>query len=315
MTAAPEIRATPPAGRKAAAAGRPGPTRKVGRRKMPRRAFWSAAGRRAGVGLAVAVGFGVPMWWYASGGLMRTWNATGDAVWRQIEAASASAGLVVKDILVEGRERTKLDAIRAALAIGHGKPLLTADLAGAQQRIETLPWVRAAAVTRYLPDTIFVRIEEHDPMALWQDKKTLFLIAADGSVIQKYSGTAFSHLPLVVGADAPKHAAALLKMLATAPDIARTMTAAVRVGGRRWTLHLEGPVEVMLPEKDPAAAWARLAQAQRRHAILSRKVTAIDLRFGDKVILRPAANAAPGKTAPNAVPAGAGGPKYVNQST
>jgi len=264
------------------------------------------------MGLAVAIGFGVPMWWYASGGLMRTWNAAGEAVWRQIEAGSTKAGLVVRDILVEGRERTKLNSIREALAIEHGKPLLTADLAGAQARIETLPWVRAAAVTRYLPDTIFVRIEEHDPMALWQKNKTLFLIAADGSVIQQYSGTAYSHLPLVVGEDAPEHTAALLKLLATAPDIARTMTAAVRVGGRRWTLHLEGPVEVMLPEKNPEAAWARLAEAQRRHAILSRRVTAIDLRFGDKVILRPAANAAPGKTAPGAIPARTGG---AGQST
>lgn len=303
MTPGPNIRANPPA--------KPGVTRKTPRRKRPRRAFWAAAGRRSGVALAIAAGFGVPMWWYASGGLMRTWMAAGDAAWRQIETSTANAGLVVKDILIEGRARTELKVIRAALAIEHGKPLVTADLGAAQERIEALPWVRAAAVSRYLPDTIFVRIDEHSPMALWQKDKTFYLLADDGSVIQKYTGTAFSHLPLVVGEDAPQHALALLRMLETTPALARTVTAAVRVGGRRWTLHLEGPVEVMLPARRPEAAWARLADAQRRHAILSRKVTAIDLRFGDKVILRPAAGATtgttPNKTAPAALPAKARG--------
>ena len=287
------------------------------RRKWPRRAFWTACARRTGIAISLAAGFGLPMWWFQSGGMERTWVAARESGWQQLEARSSGAGLVVGDILVEGRTRTELETIRTALGIRHGEPIVSADLVGAQARIEALPWVRSAVVTRYLPDTVFVRIEEHVPAALWQKAGTLHLIAADGAVIQRYSGTSYSHLPVVVGADAPAHTRALLEMLAIEPELARRLTAAVRIGGRRWTLHFEGPVQVMLPATDPASAWRRLADAHRRHGILGRALAAIDLRIGDRVILRPGGVVEEKKTAPasGAAPGTTDGNKVREQDT
>ena len=62
--------------------------------------------------------------------------------------------------------------------------------------------------------------------------------------------------------------------------------AAVRVGGRRWNLRLEGDIDVRLPELDTAAAWARLAEYEKTHRVLERDVQVLDLRQPDRLIVR-----------------------------
>ncbi|MCH7555160.1 MAG: cell division protein FtsQ, partial [Proteobacteria bacterium] len=58
--------------------------------------------------------------------------------------------------------------------------------------------------------------------------------------------------------------------------------------GRRWNLRLDNGVDVELPEAGINAAWRRLADIERRHRLLSRDITAIDLRLPDRLVVRPA---------------------------
>ena len=53
---------------------------------------------------------------------------------------------------------------------------------------------------------------------------------------------------------------ALLDMLASEPDLAARVTAAVRVGDRRWNLRIDNAIDVLLPEDD---AGRRLGAARR----------------------------------------------------
>ena len=75
-------------------------------------------------------------------------------------------------------------------------------------------------------------------------------------------------------------------MLASEPDLATRVTAAVRVGGRRWNLRIDNAIDVLLPTDAPAAAWAELAGLERSSAILKRDVQAVDLRLPDRLVLR-----------------------------
>jgi len=77
-------------------------------------------------------------------------------------------------------------------------------------------------------------------------------------------------------------------MLATEPDLAAHVAAAVRVGGRRWNLRLDSNVDIALPEDDPTAGWRRLAQLERSDGILEREIQAVDLRLPDRLVLRTA---------------------------
>ncbi len=253
-------------------------------RKTSNRRLW----RRAGIGAAASVAILGMAWLWHSGSVARGVAAAG----RAILAATAEAGLKVDDVLVEGRVRTKRSAILAALGVARDLPILAFDPHAAKRRIETLPWVHAAVVERRLPEVIYVRLIERRPRALWQHEGRLAVIDQDGAVIPGAKPTAFAHLPLVVGEDAPGHTAGLLAMLESEPDLKTLVTAAVRVRGRRWNLRLIGGIDVRLPELDPAAAWAQLARIQREHGVLGRDVVIIDLRMPDRLVVRTAPGAA-----------------------
>ena len=176
---------------------------------------------------------------------------------------------------------------------GSGAPILAIDLEAARTRIQALPWVRQASVRRVLPDTIVVEIVERRPLALWQHDKKFALIDEEGQAILRDDVARFSDLMVVVGEDAAPNATALVRMLATEPELMRRVKAAVRVGGRRWNVHLEQGIDVKLPEQDPEAAWRRLADYQRRYGVLDKQVRTVDLRLSDRLTVLPA----PPKTA------------------
>jgi cell division protein FtsQ len=171
---------------------------------------------------------------------------------------TARLGLVVTDIKVEGRETTDRETILAALGAGPGTPILAMSPRRAKEQLETLPWVRSAVVERRLPDTLYVRLVERKPLALWQHGGKLELIDHEGAVIPVTRLDRFAKLPLVVGEGAATHAAALLDMA----------------------------IDVLLPADAPAGAWAQLARLERSSAILKRDVQTVDVRLPDRLVLR-----------------------------
>lgn len=222
-----------------------------------------------------------------------------DRAWSQTLAASAGLGLAVSDIEVEGRETTDAATIMAALAADRGTPILAVSPNGARAQLLALPWVRSAVIERRLPGTLYVRLVERKPLAIWQHGGKQELIDRDGTVIPVPDLNRFAKLPIVVGEDAAPHAATLIDMLATEPDLAGRVGAAIWVGERRWNLRVDGSIDVLLPDTNPAAAWAKLARLERTDGVLKREVQAVDLRLPDRLVLRvntaPAGSAVPAK--------------------
>jgi cell division protein FtsQ len=202
--------------------------------------------------------------------------------------ASARMGFVVRDVFVVGRGETPKATLLDALDVKRGTPILAVDLEEARQRVQALPWVRQASVRRVLPDKLVIEIVERRPLALWQHDKKFALIDEEGEVILRDDVGPFSRLMVVVGEDAPANATALVQMLASEPDLMVRVKAAVRVGGRRWNLHLADGVDVKLPEQNPERAWHRLGDYQRQHGVLDKPVRVLDLRFEDRLVVRPA---------------------------
>jgi len=200
--------------------------------------------------------------------------------------ASARLGLVVDDIEVEGRVMTGRDAILRAIGATRGTPLLAVSPSQAKTQLEALPWVRSAAVERRLPDTLHIRLVERQPLAFWQRQGKLVLIDRDGVVITGDRLERFPGLIVIVGDDAPRRAATLLDMLASQPDLAGRVVAAVLVGGRRWNLQLDNGIGVQLPEDGPEAAWARLAELEHSSRLLARDVQIVDMRLPDRLVVR-----------------------------
>jgi cell division protein FtsQ len=252
------------------------PRRRAGATRLYRVICWLTVPALVAVGVALAAG---------SWPWLRVQETTQHAeAW--LLDRSATLGLRVADIRVEGRGTTDRATILAALGAGLGTPILAVDPVRAEKRLEALPWVSAAVIERRLPDTIYVRLVERTPLALWQHEGKLQLIDEAGSVIPVTRLDRFAKLALVVGADAAIHAAELRAMLAKEPDLDARVTAAVRVGGRRWNLRIDGRIDVLLPADDAAGAVAALARLERSSAILDRDVQAVDMRLPDRLVVR-----------------------------
>jgi cell division protein FtsQ len=202
-------------------------------------------------------------------------------------ALTGQFGLVVTDIQVDGRATTDRETILAALDARYGTPILAVSPARARAQLEALPWVRSAAIERRLPGTIYVHLVERRPLAVWQHDGKQELIDRDGTVIPVTDLSRFAKLPTVVGDDQARHSAAqMLDLLASEPELAGRVTAAVFVGDRRWNVRIDNAIDVMLPEDDMSGAWSKLAQLERSNKILQRDVETIDLRLPDRLVLR-----------------------------
>lgn len=209
-----------------------------------------------------------------------------DAVSGFVDDRIRAAGLTVQDVLVSGRSQADVNDVLGALSVTRGNSIFSFSPTAARERLVALDWVRDARVERRWPNTIVVHLDEHHPMALWQNQGRLVLIDRRGEAITRANLGRFAHLPLVIGDDAPAHAASLLDMLADEPALFARVEAAIRVGKRRWNLRLRDEIDVNLPEDNPQAAWAKLAKLVTEHRILERDVAVIDLRLPDRLVVR-----------------------------
>ncbi len=250
-----------------------------------RRRVWPAASGVAALALLVA---GV--------GFVRSVQP-GHTVVSLQERLGLGAGLTVQDIRVEGREKTPEAFLRAALGVSKGDKLLGFSLDAARARIEKLTWVQHATVQRQLPGTIVVTLTERRPVAVWQMDGKFSLIDRAGNVVVEQNpvknNDAFRTLPLVVGAGAPASAATLLDELAQVPALRAHVAASVRVGERRWNLHLVNGADVLLPEFGEAAALGKLMELQSAQSLLDRPVQVVDMRLPDRLVVRPLADPRP----------------------
>jgi cell division protein FtsQ len=226
------------------------------------------------------------------------WRSGGlEALGGMIMGWTASAGFAVEEVLVVGRVETPPGRILAALDVRAGSPLLAFSPAAARERLLALGWVREARVERRFPSVVYVHLEERRPAAIWQNAGALTLVDETGAEIGPEAVSRFSSLRLIVGPDAPVRFAVLFAVLESQPEMLDHVTAAIRVGGRRWNLRLANGMMVLLPEQDVAKAWRLLADTVRDSALLERDLVHIDLRMRDRLVLRlrPGAVQAPGQ--------------------
>jgi cell division protein FtsQ len=247
-----------------------------------------------GTALATVVGTSWMLWpgaWIAQQGV-----ALGDGM----VALSGDMGLTLQSVKVDGRQQTPPEELLAAIGADRGTPLLALDPEAIRARLETLPWVKGASVRRGLDGTLTVHIDEFAPFALWQRDGRFYLVDREGEAIAADDPGRFNQLLVLVGDNAPQHAADLVTMLGLEPELKARVRAAVWVGDRRWNLRLDNGVDVKLPETNPTAAWLELARLEREQGLLKRDLSAIDLRMPDRMVVRLAPDAKPAAAKPTA---------------
>ncbi len=276
----PEVSATQwpvPAGR-AQRHGR----RRLKRQRRPgqRRVIFVISLVLAGIGLA--------------GAYKRGLIAVPEAIAAHIPPASdvvQAVGLGLDQVAITGYRFTSDEAIFKALDLDKVRSLWAFDPKAARLRLEELPWVDSADVTRVYPGQLDVRITERTPFALWRHEGREELIDNSGRVLQAVPAGSVTHLPVVAGEGAARQAGNLMVLLARYQPLASSITSAERVNGRRWSLHLITGGRIELPADGEASAISELEANGQLSSLLSGPPTIIDLRAPDRMAIRPAEGA------------------------
>ncbi len=212
-----------------------------------------------------------------------------DSLLSEIYEQTAHAGWGLDDVTLEGRDKTTLAEVLQAIGVKRGDNILQIDLAEIKKQVKMLPWVKNVSVSRhYFPNILHICISEKQVRSIWQYKNEFYPIDEDGEIIPA------DYVPpqgvlQIIGEDAPAHINELLHIVSKDKELFARLKAANFISKRRWNLifdDVEQGVVVKMPEQDVADAWHKLVKLDKTKGILKRKLTFIDLRLKNKVIVK-----------------------------
>jgi cell division protein FtsQ len=186
-------------------------------------------------------------------------NEHAGTVLAKLETWAQLAGVGLDQVALIGHRYTADTDIFEAIGLKRARTMLSFDPAAAQARLAELPWIQQASLERVFPDRLEVRVTERTPVAVWSRGERSFLIDGTGRTLAQVPADVMPELPRVTGEGADSAAAGLFAVLAPFPDLKARIASAERVGGRRWTLRLNGGGAIQLPVEGEAQALAQAA--------------------------------------------------------
>lgn len=222
--------------------------------------------------------------------------------YRGVASIVAAQTLQVSHLAVRGHQRLSTGEVLALVDGLRGQNILTIGIGEWQQKLLASPWVESASIRRVLPSTLEIQIRERVPMGIGRLGTSLYLIDANGVIVDDY-GPAYADidLPIIDGlAAAPQDNGALI-------DVARTELAARVIGALASRPELAGRVSqidvadlhdaVVILDDDTALLRlgdtdfvARLQQYLDLQPALRERLAEIDyvdLRFDQRLYVRP----------------------------
>lgn len=212
-----------------------------------------------------------------------------DSLLTEFYNKTATVGLGLDDVTLEGRDKTSKDDVLHVIGLQRGENILEIDLKAVCDKVKTLPWVKDASVSRrYFPNIIHISIREKKVKSIWQYQNEFYPIDEDGKIIET-DYVLQKNILQIVGLGAPEHINGLLKIIEQDKDLFYRVKVANFISGRRWNLIFDdvlNGITVKLPEEDVEEAWKKLVKLDKTRGILKRKLTFIDLRLKNKVIVK-----------------------------
>ena len=252
-----------------------------------------------------------------AGSTPRRWRAAfaaivvGLALYAGHRAIAVVAGLEVfhvDHINVRGNHRLSKGEVLAMLQSLRGRSVLSVDLAQWRQALMGSPWIADASLRRTLPSTVDVVILERAPLGIGRINGSLYLVDDRGSVIDDYGPNyADLDLPIIDGLSGLSGDAAGAQPGAESPDVYRALLARRLLDALR-VRNMQGQISqidvsdsrnaVVLLDGDPTLLRLgnerfveRLQSYHELAPALRERVPAIDyvdLRFDERVYVRPA---------------------------
>jgi cell division protein FtsQ len=195
-------------------------------------------------------------------------------------------GFGVRHIVLSGHSELTQDEVIHLSGLQGYQSLPFLDPKSMQDRLQSVPLIAEATVTKLYPDRLLIMIRERVPYAIWQQDGQVKVIAEDGTAIEDLSDPRFLRLPHVVGPEANLRAREFVALLDHVPELRDQIRAGILVSKRRWTIKLQNGIDVLLPELDAEKALRTFAQLEKQHGLTRKAALTIDLRLPDRIALR-----------------------------
>lgn len=194
---------------------------------------------------------------------------------------------MIGGVIFQGASPLTEKEIRALLPARFPVSPFDIDVKQLKQEVEKLPAAASASVSMNPSGYMEIVVIEHAPALIWRSELDLHLLDSEGRVIGSAERRLdYPELTLVAGPGSDAAAREALQIMSTAQPIAKMVRGLVRVGERRWDVVLDRSRKIMLPEIEPAAALAKLIYRSKTDGILSRAISAIDLRNPERMTVR-----------------------------
>ena len=217
-------------------------------------------------------------WFFSSGKAASIYAKLGYTTKESVK----NIGFRLDHIVVDGRVRTNNKNLIRAINLKQGHYIHDIDLDAVVKNIKKLPWVHSVRIERRLPDTLFVKLVEKQPIGFWQNKGKLYLVDTHGTIIGQYPLKEYPGYPIVTGREAASKLPWLVQKLGNFESIYAKTTGAVYVSKRRWDIVLNNKLVIKLPETGIDEALTRVAELDSENKLMLGDVEYIDLRSAGK---------------------------------
>jgi cell division protein FtsQ len=161
------------------------------------------------------------------------------------------------------------------------------DVGALKRAVETLDAVESAQVRILGGGMLEILTVERAPVVVWRDGDVLRLVDDEGNRVADIARrSARGDLPLIVGLGAELFVAEAMNLMQVADPISDRIRGFVRVGERRWDMILDRGQIIMLPERGAVSALRRVIALHQAEDLLNRDVIVVDMRNGDRPVLR-----------------------------
>ena len=196
-------------------------------------------------------------------------------------------GFYLQNIYISGNNNLQREDILSIINDKEYKTIFDINLFKIRNNLLLNEWIETVKIERTLPSSIKIQIIEKKPVAIWQTKLGNKLITKDGSIISNANVTTFKNsLPIIIGKGANKDAFLILQILKKEPDLYNNVWSISYINKRRWNVHLNQGLIVLLPRIKIYDAWTKIGFLQKKYKILDIGLTEIDIRNKNQIFAK-----------------------------
>lgn len=221
--------------------------------------------------------------------------AIGFWLWQRTQSDTRFA---IRKIETVGAKHTSAWAIDAVTKPYLGRNLFRLDIEELRRDLSALPWVAEIAIEKELPGRLTIHLTEREPVALVSSGGTLRYADAKGVVFEELRPE-FGNpgLPLIVADAGPgvESCVTFLESLrAGSPELyARVSEVRPEEGETFRVFDRELRAPVLVDPADAATKWASLCAIAKAEGYGPGTIEYADLRFADRVVVKPRPEHAP----------------------